>query len=489
MKLYPDQEKIIEDTRDEFRKGIKRTIIMGPCGFGKTFVSSEIIRMFRAKNSKGRALFLCDRIALCEQTAQEFSKLGHRVAVMQQGWRGDSSPDVLVASVQSIEKAPRLPEVDLCIHDESHVLRAYIKRLMAEYNNVPVIGLSATPWSKGLGATGYYETIVKGPTVSELILNNRLTPSDVWCPSAPDLESIGAVGGDYNQKQLGLVTAKRVGDVVEQFFEIASKQQTMISAMNCADSISIIDKLVARGIRAIHVDYKTTIKQMYGKGGLIDMFKAGEIQVLSSVFKLSIGIDLPNCTCTISAAPTKSLIREIQFRGRGIRKYEGKDFCTHIDMAGNISRLCDITDDLPDGLDRGDKPATESQEYTPKEPINCKAIVNGKLCNTPKKGSRTCSKCGFTPTPNPNIEYIDGKLVNKKEFKLSEDYKEKWARQMLSYSRSKGYKDGFAYHKYLDKFGEEPRKKLYRMKSVTEWPLALSHIKHLAIKKSHQRRG
>ena len=485
--LYPDQEKIIEDTRDVLRQGIKRPIIMAPCGFGKTFVSSEIIRMFKAKNPNKRALFLCDRIALCEQTAKEFYKLGHRVAVLQQGWRGDSNPDVLVASVQSIEKSPHLPAIDLCLHDESHVLRAYIKRLMETYNNIPIIGLSATPFSRGLGAPGYYEEIVKGPTVQELIDNNRLTRSDVWCPSEPDLEAIGALGGDYNQKQLGEVTAKRVGEVVDNFFDIAPTQQTMISAMNCADSISIVDKLIEKGIKAVHVDYKTTVKEMYSDGGIIDQYKAGSIQVLSSVFKLSIGIDLPNCTCTIAAAPTKSLIREIQFRGRGIRVYEGKEFCTHIDMSGNISRLCDITDDLPDTLDKGDKPVSESTEYKKPELSRCKAVVNRKLCNEPKKGNRTCSKCGFTPTPNPGIEYVNGKLVNKSDTGPSKAYKKSFARQLKQYGEDKGYKYSWPYVIYKEKFKEDPECKIWKMKNEQPQTEVLNYIKYLNIKRAKAR--
>lgn len=481
--LYPDQEKIIHDTREELKKGVKRTIIMAPCSFGKTFVSSEIIRMFNVKRPSKMALFLCDRIALCEQTAREFSKLGHRVAVLQQGWRGDTSPNVLVASVQSIEKAPKLPEVDLILHDEAHCLRAYIVRLMTEYNNVPIIGLTATPWSRGLGASGYYETIVKGPTVTELIDNKRLAPSDVWCPSAPDLTAIGAKSGEYNQKELGLVTAKRVGEVVETWFDIAQNKQTMISAVNCADSINIIDRLVSMGIKAVHVDYKTTIQAMYGDGGIIEKYKANEIQVLSSVFKLSIGIDLPNCECTVAAAPTKSLIREIQFRGRGIRVHPGKEDCTHIDMAGNIERLCDITDVLPDELDRGDKPAASSGEYEKREATRCKNVIDSRLCNELKNGNRTCPKCGHTPTPNPDIEYIDGKLVNKNKTQgASKAFKKSFARQLKQYGEDKNYKFSWAYLKYKDKFKEEPECKIWKMTNETPGVEVLNYIRYQQIK-------
>jgi len=491
MKPYEYQEKVVEDTREAYRQGVRRPMIQLPCGGGKTFISNMIFRSAIKKNKK--VLFLCDKIALCEQAAQSFSKLGSRVAIIQQGRRGDSNPEILVASVQSIEKLPRLPDVDLIIRDEAHVLRAYDKRLMETYNNVLFAGLSATPWSKGLGKAGYYETIIKGPSTSNLIELGRLTPSDIWEPSAPDLEAVGIVAGEYNQKQLGEVTAKRVGEVVDQFFEICPNDQTMISAINCADSINIVDRLVARGVKAYHVDYKTPVQKMYMKGGIIDMFKAGELQVLSSVFKLSIGIDLPNCTKLIFAAPTKSLIRHIQFWGRGIRSYPGKEFCTIIDMAGNRAQLGFNTDETTDELDKGDKPISQRAEYEKKEPAQCSARdKNGHICGAKKEGSRTCPKCGFTPTPEPGIEYVNGKLVRiqdngkvKKKLnkKHSTEQKRKFYAELKGYAESRSFKDGWSAHKYKERYGVWPNHHS-NVRSLSPSYETMSYIKHLNIKNS-----
>lgn len=460
MSLYEDQEKMVDDVREAYKQGIRRPVLQGPTGFGKTRVAHNILSSASKKKKKG--IFLCDRISLCEQTAQEFYKLGSRVGIIQQGYRGDTNPEILVASVQSIASRSRLPDVDLILRDECHVVREYDKLVMKTYNDILFAGLSASPWAKGMGAPGLYEKIIKGPSVQELINIGRLTDSDIWAPSKPDLHRLKLVAGEYNQKELGRITAKRVGEVVDQWFQHGFGQQTMISAVNCADSIAICDKLNERGIKAFHVDYKTKLSTMYKKGGVIDLFKAGEIQVLSSVFKLSIGIDLPNCTCLVMAAPYKSLIRHWQFWGRGIRAYEGKEVCTVIDMSGNVEELGFNTDPTPDYLDDGEKPPAQSAEYEKREPARCKAILaDGKMCGAEKKGERTCPACGFTPTPEAGIASINGELVNIKNSKKANkeigwDQKTRMMAGFKHYAAKKQYKEGWAAHAYRECTGVWP---------------------------------
>jgi len=455
MRLFPYQEKCIHDLRESYKQGIRRPVLQLPTGGGKTVIAHKILSSAAKKGKK--ALFLCDRIALCEQAAKEFYKLGSRVAILQQGLRGDSSPDILVASVQSIANRERLPDIDVVLRDEGHVMREYDKKMMTKYNNILFCSLSATPWAVGMGAEGYYQKIIKGPSVEELINLERLTDSDVWAPSKPDLRKVRKLAGEYNQQDLAKITAKRVGDVVEQWFEHGQWHQTMISAVNCKDSIAIIEKLKSKGIKAYHVDYRTSINTMYKKGGVIDQFKAGEIQVLSSVFKLSIGIDLPNCTCLVMAAPYKSLIRHYQFWGRGIRAYPGKESCTVIDMSGNVEDLGWNTDPTPDTLDTGEKPPASSKEYEKREPARCKArLPNGQICGTEKLGQRKCPKCGFEPTPISGVEFINGKLeqIGKKaNCQSTPEQKRAFFGGLKHYAQSKGYSEGWAAHKYRSKYG------------------------------------
>ena len=66
------------------------------------------------------------------------------------------------------------------------------------------------------------------------------------------------------------------------------------------------------------------------------------------------GVDLPACSCIINARPTKSVIRNVQGLGRGLRTAPGKDNLIILDHAGNTRRLGLVTDIDSDVLDDGD---------------------------------------------------------------------------------------------------------------------------------------
>ena len=60
---------------------------------------------------------------------------------------------VQICSVQTLMKLQTLPRGDLVLIDECHRLFSFYSRWMCdiEWQGVPFIGLSATPWSRGLG--------------------------------------------------------------------------------------------------------------------------------------------------------------------------------------------------------------------------------------------------------------------------------------------------------------------------------------------------
>src|SRR3546814_6594922 len=64
----------------------------------------------------------------------------------------DWSKPMQVASVQTLQRRG-MPEVDLAIVDEAHVRNQWLEKQFGsgDWGKKPVIGLSATPWSKGLG--------------------------------------------------------------------------------------------------------------------------------------------------------------------------------------------------------------------------------------------------------------------------------------------------------------------------------------------------
>jgi DNA repair protein RadD len=63
--LRPHQSKAIEMLRHSIKKGNRKMILAAPCSFGKTKVSTEILKSVVANGKRG--IFICDRIKLVNQ--------------------------------------------------------------------------------------------------------------------------------------------------------------------------------------------------------------------------------------------------------------------------------------------------------------------------------------------------------------------------------------------------------------------------------------
>lgn len=108
----------------------------------------------------------------------------------------DGSQPVQVASTQTLQRR-KLPTADIVLVDEAHRWFDFYGRWMAmpEWQKVPFVGLSASPWTKGLGT--HYDDLIIAATTAELIGKGFLSPFRVFAPAHPDLSKVKTVAGDY----------------------------------------------------------------------------------------------------------------------------------------------------------------------------------------------------------------------------------------------------------------------------------------------------
>ena len=136
--------------RRGFKEGHKNQIIMAPTGAGKTYLG---LRVCNEAIQKGkRAVFLCDRTTLINQTSEVADRYGmHEHGIIQANhWR--KRPDDLfqIASVQTIAKREYWPKLDVLVVDEAHTTyKAWTE--FAKETGAAVVGLSATPFTVGMG--------------------------------------------------------------------------------------------------------------------------------------------------------------------------------------------------------------------------------------------------------------------------------------------------------------------------------------------------
>lgn len=451
--LYDHQHAAIELLRTSLRAGHTRPMLMAPTGFGKTLTAAVIIR--NALNKGKKVAFTVPSISLIDQTVEEFGAEGiTEIGVIQADHPlTDSSKSVQVCSVQSLVKR-QFPWVDLVLNDEAHEMHKVIFKWMAERQSIPFIGLSATPWSKGLGK--FYDDLLIAATTKDLIERGYLSKFRVFAPSHPDLKGVHTVGGDYHEGELAAAMDKPqlVADVVSTWMRLGENRPTFCFAVNRAHARSLELEFQRANITTGYIDALT---EREDRNRIGRAFNAGRIKVVVNVGVLTRGIDW-DVRCLILARPTKSEKLFVQIVGRALRNAEGKDDALILDHSDTTLKLGFVTDIHHEHLDTGkpDEGTSARAQKKPKLPTECPAAG----CNYVKPaGVRKCPACGFEPVHRKAVDTIDGDLVQLagKARSYTQVEKQRFWSGLLWYVENRGKSEGWASHKFKDRFGVWPR--------------------------------
>jgi superfamily II DNA or RNA helicase len=493
MSLRDYQEDAVEAVREGFRTTGKRQVVMLPTGAGKTHIASYMIQGAAARGM--RCGFVCDRIELIDQTSRRFFEDGIDHGIIQADnplWAPDKR--VQVCSVQTLARRSIEP-FDFLVIDEVHTLhKAHIKMMDANEKGF-VVGLSATPFTKGLGK--HFDNLVNPVSTRYLIDDGYLAEFEAYGPATIDVSGVHTVAGDFDKAEIGerADQPKLVADVVKTWLRLARGRKTICFATNIGHSRHLVNEFVKRGIRAEHVDCYTgkNPEEEATRKEVIDRFKDGETTVLCNVDILTKGFDDPDVSCIIQARPTKSLMIHIQQIGRGLRKAEGKT-CLILDHAGNHERLGFADGELPTKLDEGKRKGSgkgsdkERPEQLPKVCSSCDFLKPA--------GVRKCPACGFMPQYVEEVETAPGELEKMKR-KSRKDYsmeeKQAFLAGLNTWCANKGWNAGrkgvfgTALKIYKEKFGTDPSSQIDwgARGKVTED--VRNFLTHQAIRRAHSK--
>lgn len=462
LTLRPYQALAIQNLRSCLAEDYIRILLYSPTGSGKTEMAMALVKGAIAKGK--RVIFLCNRIHLVEQTSRRFLRSGIKHGIIQGQNTTRTYENVLVASIQTIARRG-LPEVDLVIIDEAHTVAGSkdYRAVIAMAKDVPVIGLSATPYAKGLGRAyeeiggALFERMVVAATISELIADGHLVDCDVYAPSEPDMAGIkqsrNAFGEmDFSDADIGRATDKPelVGDIVTHWLKLARDTPTVCFASSIAHSQHIVREFQAAGVAAEHIDCYTDEDE---RKAILQRIETSETLIISNVGILCEGWDFPACKTLILARPTRSLTRYIQMAGRVLRPHETKQRALILDHSGTVTRLGFPTDEFPLELDDG-KPKDAAAPAPRDKPLP-KACSKCSYLKTAHK----CPVCGFAAERKSDVEVHAGDLVllDKRKTKATKMDKQAFYSQLLAIASTKGYREGWISHKYREYFGVWPR--------------------------------
>ena len=474
MELREHQARAIEMCRDSIRNGNKRIMLAAPCSFGKTRVAVEMLASAAKKGKEG--IFICDRIKLVQQTIAEFDKQGIEVGVIQ-GWdhpRANWHAPIQIASIHTLARRRTWPLSKLIIVDEAHVHYKTTTALMDRYRRVPVIGLSATPFSKGLG--NHYDDLIVPITASELTDKGYLAPAKYYGGAKPDLKGIRSKrlntgASDYDPRQLGERMEgdiKLVGDIIENWQRYGENSQTIAFSPSINHSKTMVKMFNDAGIPAEHIDgYMDDEERQI----LYREHDAGLFKILSCSRLLNTGYDAPSVRCLIDAFPTKSLSSYVQRIGRVLRLHKDKPHAIILDHAGNVAKHGFAEDVVPDTLDDGEK------EYRERDQTKEKKEPKTKACPA-------CFQTMIMPRCACGYEVSKAELLETDKQILTEIKREdkgRWLYEFQYYALQKGYKRGWAAFAYRSKFGVWPR---VMAVPGDRMPEVQSYVKHLQIKRA-----
>jgi len=467
MKARPYQDEAIRLIRKSLSTGHKRPVLQLPTGAGKTHVTSLILQMAIEKGS--RVLFLAPRRELIFQASRAFSAMKIFNGIIMSGVKPTpanvqvESKDTL--NVRAIQNDYMdMPEADLIIIDEAHLsITETYKKIIEHYHGKVIIGLTATPArSDGRGLGEVYDDLISPTTISELTELGYLCPVKYFAPDNPDLSGLKVQGGDYVKSELGGVMDKveLVGSIVSNWKRLAYGKSTVVFCSTMAHGRHVCEEFLANGIKAEHIDSETPKDE---REGILKRVESGETTVVTNVFVMSYGIDIPRLEVAVLARPTRNISLFLQTCGRVLRTHPGKEYAMIIDHAGALENGF-VDDYIPWSLDgRNIKDAKEQDQKEKKEP---KEITCGN-CSTVFKAMKACPSCGFEmikkTEPIPYYEADLQEVVRLKESAMAKrnrddtwETKVKFISELQLHAENKGYKQGWVVHKYKAKYSVLP---------------------------------
>ena len=469
------QMDAIERLRAGIRSGVRRQVLQVATGGGKTKIAADMTERAAAKGK--HVLFLADRIELVDQASARFDQEGISHGVIQgQHWRFRPYEKVQIATIQTLANRQHDP-FDLIFVDECHAGGKRLNEWIARQDSV-CIGLSATPWAKGMGKV--WNKLVVGATTSELIKLGFLVDVVAWAPSEPDLTGVRVVAGEWAENELAEACdkPKLVGDIVAHWIAKGENRQTIAFGVDVSHSKHIVEQFQQAGISAAHVDgYENQVERKK----TIDAFRRGEIKLICNVGILDKGFDVPEAACLVMARPIRSsLMLHIQQIGRVLRASPGKVNAIILDHAGNLMRHGFPTDPLPEELDDGKRKEKAKAKPKEKQPKKCP-----KCAYVKPVGVHACPACGFAPEPPNEVFHEPGEL---RQVMRPEDKRQLFA-EIKFIQEQRGRSDGWAAWTFKKMVGVWPNN--YRdvePKAAGEWVVNRVRSFDIAFAKSKQKK-
>jgi DNA repair protein RadD len=456
LQLYEYQEGILSLLRQGFIDGHRSQMLVAPTGAGKTEMA---IALLEASAERGnRAAMVLDRIVLCDQTSRRLNDYGIDHGVLQSGhWRFRPAEKIQICSAQTLEKRGNFPGLKVLIVDEAHQTRKQTIQFIKNNPGVKVIGLTATPFTKGLGKV--YSRVVSSVTTAELVKLGKLAPLRVYVAKEIDMAGAKKVAGEWSQDDVTERGLKITGDIVTEWVKKTNEifggpRKTVVFCAGVAHGADLAQKFGEAGYNFVSLSYRDD--DQFKQDAIAEFAKPeSTIHGLIATDILTKGFDVPDVMIGVSARPfSKSLSSHVQQMGRVMRSFPGKEFAVWLDHSGNYIRF---QEDWEQVYESGVNELDDGREKTKKEPTaEQKEAAKCPRCSRiwPRMAD-TCPSCGAVRERRNTVTAVPGEMQELSAGSMKKQRQE-WYGQLVYIARDRGYKPGWAAQKFKAKFGSWP---------------------------------
>ena len=442
MILRPYQEDLVEKTRWSIKTNHRAPLIVSPCGSGKTVMFSYFAK--KANEKGNRVLILAHRIELVDQisaTLSEFS-VDHSFIAANRPYSGGHRTHV--ASVMSaVRRIHKMKPPNFIIIDESHhcIKGSSWSKILDAFPCSIKVGVTASPERlSGEGLGNIFDDLIMGPSVAELIRLGALSPYKIYSPTNIDLTAVRTRMGDYVGSELSNVMDKPsiTGDVIKHYKKFADGKRAITFCTSVKHAKHVAEQFRASGYNAYSID--GTMDAGVRKKVVQD-FRKGVINVLTSCDLISEGFDLPAIEAAIMLRPTKSLALWIQQSGRSLRPSPGKSHAIILDHAGNC-RIHGLPDDERQWSLEG---RSKHERKKPPESLR----VCPKCFGAQRRGSASCSYCQHIfEIESRQIDEVEGELseidlVAHRKLQRFEQGSSRTLQDLMALGKKRGYRNPY----------------------------------------------
>ena len=323
---------------ESLRNYAKRGLLISATGTGKTYLSG-----FDVKNAKAeRVLFIAHRKTILSKAKETFETIiKDKKMGIYDGNIGEK--DYVFAMIQTMSKKEHLEKFpkdyfDYIIIDEVHHVGAKSYQSLINYFTPKfMLGMTATP-ERGDNFDIY--ELFHHNIAYEIRLHDALR-EELLCPfhyfGISDIEVDGELITEKTAIKK-LTADERVNHIIEKsrFYGYnGDKLHGLIFVSRIEEAIELTEKMKNRGIRC---EVLTGEDSDSKREKTISDLEEGKIEYIITVDIFNEGVDIPCINQVILLRPTESSIVYIQQLGRGLRKYEGKEYVVILDFIGNYEK-------------------------------------------------------------------------------------------------------------------------------------------------------